>query len=127
MESKSAKELWKKGYNFYFNLNNHEIHVYGSSLSGKEIIYVDGEIVCEKRSLLTTSNLEFILDGDKIEVELNVVSLLKSEMHCVLIKNDVHVETQIISSSPKTFWMSFAAGTIMGFVGMVTVIMLVGF
>lgn len=126
MESKSATELLKQGYNFYFNLEGQEIRAYGSYLSGREEVYVNDNLVSKKRSLNFKSHHEFKLDEDTFEVEFNVVNLLNGEIECVLIKNGVHAETKIITSGPAVFWSSFSAGILMGLAGMASVLFLMG-
>lgn len=128
MKTKTYKELRKEGYNFHFDVDSHHIHSYGSSCSGKEIVYIDGEVVNERRSFKKHSQIEFYLEGDKYEIEYNMVSMFTGELHCTLIKNGVHVETQIIKlkdikqQNNKEFWKGFAIwfviGAISGFVAM---------
>ena len=128
METKTYKEIRKEGYNFHFDVDGHHIHSYGSSMSGKEIVYVDGEVVNERRSFRKRSQIEFYLGNNKYEIEYNMISLLTGELHCTLIKNGVHVETQICKledlkeQNPKAFWRGFITwfiiGAISGFVGM---------
>ena len=136
MESKTYKELRAEGYNFHFDVDGHHIHSYGSSRSGKEIVYVDGEVVSERRSFRKRSQIEFLLDGDKYELEYHMISMFTGELHCTLIKNDVHVETQIIKlkdlkqQNSKDFWKGFAVwfviGAVCGFVGMRLLINVLG-
>lgn len=84
---------YKDGFSFDFTDAGHNISVHCSSISGKESVFVDDNLVCEKRSFRRKSSMEFMLSDDKYEVEFNVVDMLKGETHCTLIKNDVHVKT----------------------------------
>lgn len=97
MESKTYKELREEGYNFHFDIDGHHIHSHASSMSGKEIVYVDGEIVSERKSLKKHSRIELNLGENKYEIEFYMVSMFKGELHCILIKEGVHVEAQIIT------------------------------
>jgi len=125
METKSYKDLFKNGYNFHFDVDGHHIHCYGSINSGKEILYIDEQVISEKRTFRRKSVTAFEIDNNNFEVEYNMVSMLKGELHCTLIKNGVHVETQIMTMSQEEskgafwvgFWSFFAIGAIVGFFG----------
>jgi hypothetical protein len=84
---------YRDGFNFDFEDAGHVINVHCSSVSGKESIYLDGELVASKRSYRRKSSIKFAIDENNYEVEFNVVDMLKGETHCTLIKNDVHVKT----------------------------------
>jgi hypothetical protein len=84
---------YRDGFNFDFEDAGHVINVHCSSVSGKESIYLDGELVASKRSYRRKSSSKFAVNENKYEVEFNVVDMLKGETHCTLIKNDVHVKT----------------------------------
>jgi len=82
------------GYHFYFEVDGHHIHAFGSAKSGKEKIFVDNELVAEKRSLRFKSCLSFVIAENVYEIEFNMVKLFTGELHCTLIKNGTHVRTQ---------------------------------
>ena len=84
---------YRDGFNFDFEDAGHVINVHCSSVSGKESIYLDGELVASKRSYRRKSSMKFTVDENNYEVEFNVVDMLKGETHCTLIKNDLHVKT----------------------------------
>jgi hypothetical protein len=84
---------YRGGFNYEFIIEEHKINVRCSSFSGKESVYVDGELVVTGRSFRRKSSHNFTINNDHYEVELNVVDMLKGETHCTLIKNDVHVRT----------------------------------
>jgi hypothetical protein len=84
---------YRGGFNYEFIVGAHQISVCCSSFSGKESIYVDGELVVTGISFHRKSFHDFSINDDHYEVELNVVDMLKGETHCTLIKNDVHVKT----------------------------------
>jgi hypothetical protein len=83
-----------EGYHFYFEVDGHHIHAYGSAKSGKEKVFVDDELVAEKRSFSFKSCLSFTLDENLYEVEFNMAKVFTGELHCTLIKNGTHVRTQ---------------------------------
>lgn len=116
--------LMKNGFSFEFKDSGHEITCWGSSATGKEIVYLNGKQVSEKRNLLSRKSLhKFIHKGLTYEVEFNMVSILKSELHCILIRDGVHVETQkarptnFTNKKPFSLVRSVIEGFIFGFVG----------
>lgn len=86
--------LLKNGFNFHFNVEGHDIHAWGSQFSGKEKVFVDGKTVSNKWGITRKSVHSFTLNGAIYELEFNMVSILTGELHCILIKDGVHVETQ---------------------------------
>lgn len=127
---------YRDGFHFDFEASNHKISVRCSSISGKETVFVDGELVAEKRSFRRKSSMAFSIDGDNYEVEFNVVDMLKGETHCTLIKNDLHVKTikkallKKNQISGKQGWMKvsviFVFGLISGYLLMQYLLMTFG-
>ncbi|MDA8622347.1 hypothetical protein N9L48_06845 [Psychrosphaera sp.] len=122
----SGITLLSDGFRFHFEIGGHKIEAWGSSKSGKESVSFDGSLVSEKRSLRRKSLHSFEHQGVLYEVEFNMVNMLTSELHCSLIKEGVHVETQKVmpksTSSKKEFFKGFftwfIVGSISGFVAM---------
>ncbi len=94
VEQVGSLSLISKGYNFKFNVEGHEVHGWGSAKSGKEKVYLDGNLISSKWGLTKKSVHQFEVNNVSYEMEFNVVSLLTGELHCILIKNGVHLETQ---------------------------------
>jgi len=117
---------YRDGFSYDFEDAGHVIHVHCSSISGKESIYLDGDLIASKRSFKRKSSMTFNIGEDNYEIEFNVVDMLKGETHCTLIKNDVHVKTikkaLLIKNqlSGKNAWLKilayFVIGAICGFV-----------
>jgi hypothetical protein len=84
---------YRDGFNFDFEEAGHVINVHCSSVSGKESIYLDDQLIASKRSFKRRSSMSFNIGEDNYEIEFNVVNMFKGETHCTLIKNDVHVKT----------------------------------
>ncbi len=84
---------YRGGFNFEFEDGCHNINARCSSVTGKESVFLDNQLMAEKRSFKRKSSMEFIYGDSRYEVEFNVVDMLKGETHCTLIKNDVHVKT----------------------------------
>ena len=89
----------RNGYWFYFDDNGLKITAFGSGVSGKEIIYVEDDIVSSKRSIKTSSKHQFTYGNNVYEVELRVTNYWVGELECVLSKNG-----QIISRATKAFY-----------------------
>ncbi len=116
---------YRGGFTFDFDEAGHTINVHCSSVSGKESVYVDGELVTSKRTFRRKSSLTFAIGTDNYEIEFNVVDMRKGETHCTLIKNDVHVKTikkALLKSNQitgKSGWLKvtliFIVGAISGY------------
>ena len=76
-----------RGYWFAFSDGNAEISAGGSAITGIEYIYVNGELVSEKRSLAKTSKHSFVIGDTNYEIVFHVINMLKSTMECSLLKN----------------------------------------
>ncbi|MGB0895239.1 MAG: hypothetical protein ACPGUD_12595 [Parashewanella sp.] len=120
----------KNGYQFDFDVNGHQVSVWGSGWNGKEIIKVDGSVVSEMRSITRMSVHRFELDSNHYEVELNMKSILNGELECTVIENGVHFETQVQRAmkkevTKKSFFKDFfiwmLVGGVIGFVSSVIV------
>jgi hypothetical protein len=119
----SGMQLLTEGFNFYFEVEDKKIHAWGSAKSGKERVSIDGEIVSEKSSISKRSVHPFMIDGKEYEIEFQNISLWTGELHCSLIKEGTHVETQKqipkSSANKKTsiWWVIFwlIAGFIFGY------------
>ena len=93
-EEVAANVSYRDGYYFSFQQNEHLIEVKASAKSGKERIFVDGKLVSEIRNWGTSSCTEIKVGRDKYEVEVTMAKILSGEVHCTLIKDNTHVETQ---------------------------------
>jgi hypothetical protein len=109
---------YRDGYHFDFEVDGHNVHAHGSSKSGKETVLVNGEIVAEKRSFRRKSTLNFSIEENTYEIEFNMVNMLTGELHCTLIKNNMHIKTfkkalkksNQLSLKSSSMWLFFAGG-----------------
>lgn len=107
---------YRDGYHYYFQLGQHRIHAFGSAKSGKEQVFVDQNMVAEKRSFGRKSCLAFQIDGNDMEVEFHMVNMFSGELHCTLIQNGTHVKTlkkalkthYHLTSKRAYFWIPLA-------------------
>lgn len=88
-------DILRNGYRFTFEEQGMEIKCWGSAFTGKEKVLLNGNLVSELRTVTKRQTVHNFKVGDSTyEVELTVVSMLTGELHCVLIKDGVHVETK---------------------------------
>ena len=114
---------FKSGYNFEFAQDENSIKVHGSAKSGKEQVFFDNKLVVEKRSFGFKSYLSFHENNHHYEIEFKVANILTGEVHCTLIKDDVHVKTLKHSLMTKyqlagksLFWFIVSQGFVFGVV-----------
>lgn len=110
----------KHGYWFYFEDEGTQIVAHGSALSGKEAVFIDGEIASTKRSFKRKSSLEFQCQGHNYQVVFFMESILTGTVSCSLYKEGELVSSTTKSYTTKTFyWKTFftamAVGAIFGF------------
>ncbi len=117
--------LFSKGYQFTFTDGDNKIECWGSGFSGKEIVHLNGEKVSELRNMTSRESLHKFKQGEcEYEVEFNMVSIITAELHCVLIKDGVHVATQksihtsAFGKKPMTKKRLFADILLFGFIGL---------
>lgn len=93
----------KSGYGVSFDYEDQKITCWCSGVSGKETVYVNDKLVSELRNLVKRKAIHnFRVNGRKFELEVNTVSFKQGEVHFVLIKDGIHVETKKVRiSSPS--------------------------
>lgn len=109
-----------QGYWFYFDDEGTQIAAHGSALSGKEIVFIDGEIASTKRSFRRKSNHDFEYKGRNYQIVFFMESILNGTLYCSLYKAGELLSTTSKSYSMKTFsWKTFltamAVGAICGY------------
>jgi hypothetical protein len=84
----------KNGIWFVYEDGSNLFHIWISAISGKEKIYLNGQIVSEGRTVKKNSALNFQdSDGANYEVKFKIISLVKGTMMCSLIKNGELIKT----------------------------------
>lgn len=128
-QSSSLVKVLKDGYRFEFKDGDDTIECWGSGKSGDESVFVNGEKVSGFRNLFKRKSLHtFQHKGHDYEVEFNMVSIIRAELHCILIKDGVHFQTKkfvpttIATNKPmsvKTLLIDFlifgAIGAVIGY------------
>jgi hypothetical protein len=109
----------KHGYWFYFEDEGTQIVVFASALSGKEVVFVDDEIVSSKHSFRLKATHSFEYKGRQYEVIIAMENLLKGTINCSLQKDGVLLNKTSKSfhqrSIMKVFLVSLCLGVIFGF------------
>lgn len=82
----------KDGYWFYLTGNEPgtaepRIVAFGSALTGKEIVFVNDEIVSSIRSFTRKSQHRFTHEGHRYELAFNMESILTGKLTCSLTKD----------------------------------------
>jgi uncharacterized membrane protein len=83
----SSQVSLSKGFWFIFRDGEREIAAHGSAISGQERIFVNGELISEKRSLSKTSEHQFTVGNNTYIVMFLVPQILQGKMECSLIKD----------------------------------------
>jgi len=92
-QSSLTKGLW-----FVHNDGLNTIKIFGST-TGKEKVYLNEELVSERRSLKLKSEHHFQdKEKNEYEVKFNTINLIKGEMDCLIIKNN-----EVVKSFKTTF------------------------
>ena len=94
MDSQMQHVTINNGYWYYFNDQELRITAHGSGYSGKETVYLNDEVVSDKRNLGMRSSHKFRHQDNNYEVRFEVTSLLKGGVECSLYRNGQHIATE---------------------------------
>ena len=97
---------------FVFSHEGNTIRVWGSSLTGKERIYVEDQIVAEARNFKRHEKLEFSIGDKKYAVTFNVISMAKGQLECILSCNGASVDAFLAKWVPKPIGRSLLVLTL---------------
>ena len=99
-----SKPVIRNGYDFRFEFNGLSFRAGGSSVSGKEFVYVNDELVSSKRSQSTLSEHEFSLNDNHYKLEFEVLDKAKGELACRLYCDDKLVK--LFAARPKRLFIT---------------------
>lgn len=124
-QSENDQISLRNGYWFYFDDNGLKITAFGSCFSGKEIVFVDDEIVSHGYSWRKNSIHSFKHNMDDYEIAYIVTNIARGELACTLKKNGILLCTltkAYVPSGASTFKFISAqfvigliAGSVFGF------------
>lgn len=122
-------ELLKKGFNFLFQVDGKEVLAQASSKWTTEKIYLDKKLVSKRHSMRIHSVHHFAIGGTSYEVEFHSPSRLTGEVHCSLIKEGVHIETQKqvsnITATKRKAWFTWITSYLTGILVLVLIVSLI--
>lgn len=119
-------------FKFEFQHDGHQIVADASSLTGKEVITVDGKEVSRKRCLGFRSRHQFDIDGKTYTLRFDVSGFLLCRVECELFCGVTQVGSQIKSSfdNKKVFFRNlilfFFVGMAFGYLAATAAIWLMG-
>ncbi len=76
---------------FIFKDGNREIAAYSSSTSGRESVFINGELISDKKSLRLKSIHTFTFESIDYNLVIVVHGLCMDKVQCSLAKNDVRI------------------------------------
>lgn len=107
----------RKGCWFVVRDGNNLIHIHGSNINGKESVYLNNELVSEKRNLHKKSEHEFEdKNNNSYQIEISVSDLYKGSLECKVYKNDELIKTfkTILNTAKKKQTLSLIILIVLG-------------
>lgn len=93
MIPKKSEASIKNGHWFVHHDSNNIIQVWGSNFNGKEKVFLNGNLVSERRSVKVKSEHSFEdKAGQNYEVSLKVQHLVKGGMECIIRKDKKEIK-----------------------------------
>lgn len=90
-----SNESLGTGLRFVFDIDGVEIVYVCSAYTGKERMFINGELVAEKTSFKTESSLTTVIENKIYSVDLAMESMFSSGCECRLLVNNQVVEEQV--------------------------------
>jgi hypothetical protein len=84
---------FREGASFLFEIDDQKITYKCSSVSGKEVVLVNGEIVSQSQNFKLKSNHIFNIESVEYEIEFESKDLLKGNSECSLKKSGSIIKT----------------------------------
>lgn len=114
----------RKGFSFTFKDGDNVIESWFSSISGKEEVRLNGQVVARQRTLSYHSSNQFDVEGVHYKSELEVKHLFKGPFVCTLFKNgEPYKRKKLIFPALNkyvpwhaTWWFYLTLGAIAGLV-----------
>lgn len=89
-----------------FNGDQHIVKVWMSLINGKEIIYVNDELVSQRRNVTSFNTVDsFDHKGDHFDVEIDTESLMPYKINCSVFINGAWEGTRMVVQNPSTLSM----------------------
>ncbi|RUO77773.1 hypothetical protein [Idiomarina seosinensis] len=119
-------------FNFNFEHAGHTIIASGNSITGNELVRVDGKSVSEKRVIAKGSEHIFTLNDEQYTIRFTVTGSFFCEVTCDLIKNGEVIASQHMRSIEskgdlvKMVIILFGVGLLTGFLAAKAALMVMG-
>lgn len=101
-----------------FEIDGQELVVWGSSWTGMEKVWLDGELLSEKRSLRFKTIHSLSVKGTEYEVEFDVSQAYKSDVSVSVVKDGAHFKTMTFNyyrdENGKFNWQKFSTALLAG-------------
>ena len=111
----------KLGYKFYFQDGDNQIACFGSYFTGKEEVFVNDELVSDKRNQKIASGHLFKHGKDDFEVRFEMRNILSGRLECSLYKNGQFIKSyqksSLLNNSPRASLKVIAGCFFGGLVG----------
>lgn len=103
LDKKSGEVTFSNGVWFYFNIERHRVAVFGSCITGMERVYLNDELVSEKRNLTSLSGRHtFAANGSEYFIIFEIENYLTGEFLCTLTQADqikpIEIQTKCIKT-----------------------------
>lgn len=107
----------RDGVRCYFDVDDITISVWGSSLTGREVIRVDDQVVSDRVSWRLRTRHEFEHAGVAYIVDVIIESIFHARYRIVLYRNGQQVDSDSAewSAWPSSLTRSFVVGLLVGF------------
>jgi len=89
------------GLCFVFKMDDITVSAKGSLLFGKELIYINDELVSSKKSINKVSKHKFKKDGKDYEVIFYMPNAMKGRVECMLFQDGQLIEKKIMQVQNK--------------------------
>ncbi len=106
-----------QGYWFFFDIDGKKVAAHGSSWSGRELVFIDDELVSDKRNYRFNSEHKFKIGERDCRLQFKVTNWLTGELVCSLFEEDA-----LLATASKAFYENKSS-----FLGMLAKMTLLGF
>ncbi|ALO43672.1 hypothetical protein [Pseudoalteromonas phenolica] len=105
----------KQSFELYFQDGDNQIACKANMFTGKEYVYINDELVSEKRNIGFKTVHEFEFEDKPWQVTFDVMNLITCRTECVVIKNKKIIGRKILDPfSWKALFKFFIYGVIFG-------------
>lgn len=109
----------KQPFELYFQDGDNQITCKANFLNGKEYIYINDELVSEKRNLGFKSKHKFQHEDTSWTVTFDVINMLTSETECLVLKGDRVIGRKALKPFEKNPKLVIKAFTTFFFYGLI--------